>query len=95
MIVKLVLSIVFLEAVSCSCFYIHSKVSASCLIVSSVGQNLYTWKTHHVHESDLLTSFMLSLMFRENEAAGQLQLIHQLEAGLRKQQQIIEAKDEV
>ena len=32
---------------------------------------------------------------RENEAAGQLELIHQLEAGLRKQQQIIEAKDEV
>ncbi len=34
-------------------------------------------------------------MFREDEAAGQLQLIHQLEAGLRKQQQIIDAKDEV
>jgi len=35
------------------------------------------------------------LLFRENEAAGQLQLIHQLEAGLRKQQQIIDAKDKV
>lgn len=33
------------------------------------------------------------LALRENEAAGQLQLIHQLEAGLRKQQQIIDAKD--
>ena len=38
---------------------------------------------------------VLYLLFRENEAAGQLQLIHQLEAGLRKQQQIIDAKDEV
>lgn len=35
------------------------------------------------------------LLFRENEAAGQLQLIHQLEAGLGKQQQIIDAKDKV
>lgn len=35
------------------------------------------------------------LALRENEAAGQLQLIHQLEASLRKQQQIIEEKDEV
>ncbi|KAL9973691.1 hypothetical protein ACROYT_G020177 [Oculina patagonica] len=34
------------------------------------------------------------LALREDEAAGQLQLIHQLEAGLRKQQQIIDAKDE-
>ena len=37
----------------------------------------------------------LYLLIRENEAAGQLQLIHQLEAGLRKQQQIIDAKDKV
>jgi len=49
----------------------------------------FSWKVVH------LTINELYLLFRENEAAGQLQLIHQLEAGLRKQQQIIDVKDKV
>ena len=32
---------------------------------------------------------------RESESSGQLKLIHQLEAGLRNQQQVIDTKDEV
>ncbi|XP_015763131.1 PREDICTED: uncharacterized protein LOC107342171 [Acropora digitifera] len=35
------------------------------------------------------------LAIRESESSGQLRLIHQLEAGLRNQQQVIDTKDEV
>ena len=42
---------------------------------------------------------MLEILFvsisRESETSGQLRLIHQLEAGLRNQQQVIDTKDEV